>query len=97
MSNKPAKMGETNERSIEMSLAEELGKAQKVSSEACKIWQWMETLNKEDQQIAKQALNSDLTSAAIYRAFKAYGFTASESVIWKHRRKGKCAKCKEIL
>ena len=87
-------MGEANERSIEMSLVEELGKAQKVSS--CKIWQWLGELSEMDRETAKAALNSELTSAAVHRAFKNYGFDGSECIIRKHRNGTKCAKCKDI-
>jgi arginine repressor len=96
MSSKPAKIGEANERSTQMSLAEELQKAQTNITMTCKLSRWLGELSEMDRETAKAALNGELTSAAVHRAFKNYGFDGSESVIWKHRNGTKCAKCKDI-
>ena len=77
-----------------MSLAQELQIVKSQSDRGCKLWRWLNQLENKDKEAAVDALNSDLTSAAIHRAFKNYGFDGSESVVWKHRHNMACAKCK---
>jgi hypothetical protein len=76
-----------------MSLAQELQIVKSQSGRGCKLSRWLNQLENKDKEAAVDALSSDLSSAAIHRAFKNYGFEGSESVVWKHRNNTKCAKC----